>query len=259
MFPFDTISQIYLATTVFGWGFIIVSFFMGGFGEHHDSSDHGPAHMHSMDHGHVHAGDHGHVHSIEPGHVAGHAAGHSHVAGQAQGHGNGNGHGHNHGQDHGDDARTGANVLATSQRTTVYFRLMGVLNPTSISVFIGFFGLTGLIEMAFLPGMAYLSFIPAIVVGFIAVQVMRNVFAYATAKLNVSNTIRGNDAIGHIAEVSAPIQVGQTGEVTYVIGTTRFNSAAKCHEGAEAIKKGSKVVIIEKEGHLVYVQPYEED
>ncbi|MBK9621242.1 MAG: NfeD family protein [Candidatus Obscuribacter sp.] len=254
MFPFDTISQIYLATTVFGWGFIIVSFFMGGFGEHHDSCDHGPSHMHSM--------DHGHVHGIEPGHVAGHSgAGHSHVAGQGQihGHGNGNGDGHNHGQDHGDDARTGANVLAASQRTTAYFRLMGVLNPTSISVFIGFFGLTGLIEMAFLPGMAYLSFIPAIVVGFVAVQVMRNVFAYVTAKLNVSNTIKGNDAIGHIAEVSAPIQVGQTGEVTYVIGTTRFNSAAKCQEGAAAIKKGSKVVIIEKEGHLVYVQPYVED
>lgn len=252
MFPFDTISQIYLATTVFGWGFIIVSFFMGGFGDHQDSCDHGPAHMHSMDHGHVHAGDHGHVHSIEPGHVAGHSAsGHSHVTV--------NGHGHSHAQDHGDDARTGANVLAATQRTTAYFRLMGVLNPTSISVFIGFFGLTGLIEMALLPGMAYLSFIPAIVVGLVAVQVMRNVFAYVTAKLNVSNTIRGNDAIGHIAEVSAPIQAGQTGEVTYVIGTTRFNSAAKCQEVAASIKKGSKVVIIEKEGHLVYVQPYEED
>ncbi|MBK9773630.1 MAG: hypothetical protein IPP57_22910 [Candidatus Obscuribacter sp.] len=255
MFPFDTISQIYLATTVFGWGFIIVSFFMGGFGDNQDGDDAGNSHLHGLDHGHMHGGDHGHVHGIEPGHVAGH----SHAAGLAQGHDDGGGTNHAHGQDHGDDARTGANVLAASQRTTAYFRLMGVLNPTSISVFIGFFGLTGLIEMAFLPGMAYLSFIPAIVAGFFAVQVMRNVFAYVTAKLNVSNTIKGNDAIGHIAEVSAPIQVGQTGEVTYVIGTTRFNSAAKCQEGAAAIKKGSKVVIIEKEGHLVYVQPYVED
>ncbi len=254
MLPIETISQIYLATTVFGWGFIILSFVMGGFGEHHDGGgDHGPSHLHAMDHGHSPGCDHGH--SFEPGHAIHSSAGHGHGHGHADGTGSGQGHDHSGG----DDPRTGANVLAASQRTTAYFRLMGVLNPTSISVFIGFFGLTGLIEMALLPGLAYISFIPAAIVGFVAVVVMRNIFAFITAKLNVSNTIRGNDAIGHIAEVSAPIQVGQTGEVTYVIGTTRFNSAAKCQEGAEAIKKGSKVVIIEKERHLVYVQPFEEN
>ncbi|MBK7838708.1 MAG: hypothetical protein IPJ49_13710 [Candidatus Obscuribacter sp.] len=73
MFPFDTISQIYLATTVFGWGFIIVSFFMGGFGDNQDGDDAGNSHLHGLDHGHMHGGDHGHVHGIEPGHVAGHS------------------------------------------------------------------------------------------------------------------------------------------------------------------------------------------
>ena len=68
----------------------------------------------------------------------------------------------------------------------------------------------------------------------------------------------GPDAIGHVAEVSASIGQGGTGEVTYVIGTTRFNAAAKSASSSETIKRGSKVLIVEREGHLVYVEPYQE-
>ncbi len=88
---------------------------------------------------------------------------------------------------------------------------------------------------------------------------MRNLFALVTAKLNVSNTVKSSDAIGHVAEVSAPIADGGTGEVTYVIGQNRFNAAAKSINGSETIKKGSKVLIVEREGHLVMVEPYHEE
>ncbi len=109
-----------------------------------------------------------------------------------------------------------------------------------------------------LPFLGLLTLVPAAVVGLVSVIVMRNVFSYLTAKLNVSNTVKSTDAIGHVAEVSASIVQGGTGEVTYVIGTTRCNAAAKSASSSETIKRGSKVLIVEREGHLVYVEPYQE-
>ena len=112
--------------------------------------------------------------------------------------------------------------------------------------------------MKSLPVLGIVSLVPSIIVGLIAVVVMRNVFSYLTAKLNVSNTLKSTDAIGHVAEVSASITEGGTGEVTYVIGTTRFNAAAKSASTKEPIKRGAKVMIVEREGHLVFVEPYQE-
>lgn len=232
--PLDTLSQLYLAATVFGWGFILVSFFLGGFGEHDHGGDSSHAHLH-MEHGHGHA--HGAEHAHIPGATGGHTAANSH--------------------NHLDEAHQSNAVVATV-RTNTYFQIMSVLNPTSISVFLGFVGLSGLAIKTALPWTGLLSLLPACIIGFVAVIVMRNVFAYLTARLNVSNTHKSTDAIGHIAEVSTPIGVGGTGEVTYVIGTTRYNAAAKCAKPEETAGRGSKVIITEREGHLVFVEPYKE-
>lgn len=247
--PLDTLSQLYLAATVFGWGFILVSFFLGGLGEHDHSGDSGHsghAHLH-MEHGHHHA-DHAHI----PGATGSH--------GTANGHGGGHGGAHSsgHNQNNLDESQQSNAVVATVQNNT-YFQIMSVLNPTSISVFLGFVGLSGLAIKTAMPWLGLVSLVPAGVIGFVAVVIMRNVFAYLTARLNVSNTHRSGDAIGHIAEVSTPISAGGTGEVTYVIGTSRFNAAAKCSKPEEAVSRGSKVVIVEREGHLVFVEPYQEN
>lgn len=235
--PLDTLSQLYLAATVFGWGFILVSFFLGGFGEHDHGGDSGHAHLH-LEHGHH--GDHAHI----PGATGGHM--------QADGHG---GHGNGHGAL---DETQQSNAVVATVRTSTYFQVMSILNPTSISVFLGFVGLSGLAIKSALPWTGLISLVPACIIGFVAVIVMRNVFAYLTARLNVSNTHKSTDAIGHIAEVSTPIGAGGTGEVTYVIGTTRFNAAAKCSKPDETAGRGSKVIITEREGHLVFVEPYRE-
>lgn len=248
MFALDTLTQLYLACTVFGWGFIIVSFFMGGFAEHGDSTD--PGHLHLHQHG-----DCGHSHG---GHaqITSTVAGHGNAAMDGQGHAAA--HGSSHGHNEMEDLKSTGNTVVASVKTSTYFQILGILNPTSISVFTGFVGLTGLVLMKCLPFLGLVTLVPAILVGLVAVIVMRNVFAYLTAKLNVSNTVKSSDAIGHVAEVSASIGEGGTGEVTYVIGTTRFNAAAKSASTSETIKRGSKVLIVEREGHLVYVEPYQE-
>ena len=244
MFALDTLTQLYLACTVFGWGFIIVSFFMGGFAEHGDSTD--PGHLHLHQHG-----DCGHGHGGHAQAPSG-AVGHGHTAG----HGSDSGSSHSHNEM--EDLKSTGNTVVASVKTSTYFQILGILNPTSISVFTGFVGLTGLVLMKCLPFLGLITLIPAALVGMVAVIAMRNVFAYLTAKLNVSNTLKSTDAIGHVAEVSASIGEGGTGEVTYVIGTTRFNAAAKSASACETIKRGSKVLIVEREGHLVYVEPYQE-
>ncbi|HNM49430.1 MAG TPA: hypothetical protein PKN86_07000, partial [Candidatus Obscuribacter sp.] len=230
MFALDTLTQLYLACTVFGWGFIIVSFFMGGFAEHGDSTD--PGHLHLHQHGDCGHGHGGHAQ------ITSTMAGHGNATMDGHGHGAGHG-GSNHGHNEMEDLKSTGNTVVASVKTSTYFQILGILNPTSISVFTGFVGLTGLVLMKCLPFLGLLTLVPAAVVGLVSVIVMRNVFSYLTAKLNVSNTVKSTDAIGHVAEVSASIGQGGTGEVTYVIGTTRFNAAAKSASSSETIKRGS--------------------
>lgn len=245
----DTLTQLYLACTVFGWGFIIVSFFMGGFGEHGDGECN---HLHLDGHSHGH-GLTEHTLGQTQGHVVAHAD-HTHSDGQTGGGRAGNG--HDNSAESNDSAKTS---IVTSTRPSFLMQVLSIFNPTSISVFTGFVGLSGLTLKTFLPFLGIFSLIPAILVGIVSVSLMRNLFALVTAKLNVSNTVKSSDAIGHVAEVSAPIADGGTGEVTYVIGQNRFNAAAKSINGSETIKKGSKVLIVEREGHLVMVEPYHEE
>ena len=245
----DTLTQLYLACTVFGWGFIIVSFFMGGFGEHGDGECN---HLHLDGHSHGH-GLPEHTLGQTQGHAVAHA-GHTHSDGQTGDSQSGDG--HDNSTPSNDSAKTS---IVTSTRPSFLMQVLSIFNPTSISVFTGFVGLSGLTLKTFLPFLGIFSLIPAILVGIVSVSLMRNLFALVTAKLNVSNTVKSSDAIGHVAEVSAPIADGGTGEVTYVIGQNRFNAAAKSINGSETIKKGSKVLIVEREGHLVMVEPYHEE
>lgn len=276
----DLLGQLYLMCTVFGWGFITISMLLGHF-SHHDGAGSG---NHSVDGVDLSAGGHGHpivphldmahgVHNIGTtmhGHgvhvgasgTGAHAGGladgsHAGATGNSVGH-----HGMGH-QNHGeisDDGRTGAHALVSKHSDrNIYFTLLRIFSPMSISVFIGFFGVVGMAVRSMLPMLNFLSLIPAIIAGVVAINVMNAVMTWATSKLTASSLVSEQQSIGQIAEVNTPISNSQPGEVSYVVGLSRFNSPAKAAKDGAEFERGCKVIIVDRSGPMVFVEAMKED
>lgn len=264
---FDLLGQLYLMCSVFGWGFIVFSLLMGHFGhDGHDGGSHIDGHIgshggghggHAMGHEIIDAA-HGihHLDGAEVGHINHVGHGHTGLTGGQQIAGGHSSHGADNNLDHSDDSRTATNPLVTHTQKNLYFTLLSLFSPMSISVFIGFFGITGLFVRGLVPVIGAFSIIPAIIAGIVAINLMKVLLAYITSKLSASSLTSSTQAIGQIAEVNTPIKDGRLGEVTYVIGLTRFNAAAKpAKEGVE-MARGAKVIIVESEGSVVLVEPF---
>jgi len=273
MSTFDLLGQTYLMCTVFGWGFIIFTLMMGHFGHDghagqdgggHGIHDGGGAHgghavldaahgVHHLDGGG--AGHIGHGHSgLTGGH---HTAGGGHGNGHSGANQSGQGGNHSHGGHHeGDDSRTGANPVLHHEQKNLYFMLLSIFSPVSISVFIGFFGITGIVARSFFPWLGWFTMIPAILAGVAATNLMKALLAWVTSKISASSLTSNQQAIGQIAEVNTPIKDGRLGEVTYIIGLTRFNAAARPAKLGSEIARGAKVIIVETDGPVVLVEPF---
>jgi len=132
---------------------------------------------------------------------------------------------------------------------------MSILSPMSMSLFTGFFGSVGFITWHYAPWLGYITLIPAITVAVVATEILKRAMTTLVSKLSSSSLTRKGEAIGRIAQVNTPITEDRMGEVTYVIGTTRFNSSAKAAKPGEAFARGTKVMIVETDGPVVFVEP----
>lgn len=224
MFPQGILSQVYFMSALVGSGFLIFNFVMGQIDEG-DSGDDGG-------HGHF---DHHH----DAGHQHGHDSSHSHPHNESQ-----------------TTSRYGLLSVDHRWSTRIGKILLSLLSPMSISIFLAFFGLAGYATGYLLPWLNFLTLIPAVIAGFMMINVfkagIRAMMRYGTS----SSHIRTDEIVGHIAEVLIPIAENRPGEVTYVIQSKIYNSAARSK--GIAIKKGTKVMIIETDGPTVFVEPYKE-
>ncbi len=287
MIPLPLINQIYIVCSAIGSLFLVACAFMGAHhagghvGAGHTGLGHGGAGGHTGI-GHTGAGGHTAIgHSGSGGHTtighSGGAAGHSgtsgHVGAGQSGH-TGVGHSGASGGTHSGGAQgtnTGANELiaqsAALQASTGPFHaptreeekagpveaLLSALNPTIITTFLAFFGLTGLFFISSFPMLGYATLAPAFIGGFIAVKVVTNVMNAAFARMYSSSAATEHDLIGHMAEVTIPIPPGKTGEVTYVVSLKRYASPAKAKSPDQEIKRGTKVFICEHQPDYVLV------
>jgi len=197
---------------------------------------------------------HGHGGGPVGGHGA-HAGVHDGGAHGGQGHSGSHGHsgqgGHHDGSE---EAHTSVNPVVRARENKIYFTLMSILSPMSMSLFTGFFGSVGFITWHYAPWLGYITLVPAITVALVATEVLKRTMANIVSKLSSSSLTKKTEAIGRIAQVNTPITEDRMGEVTYVIGTTRFNSSAKAAKAGEAFQRGSKVMIVETDGPVVYVE-----
>jgi hypothetical protein len=237
-----TFGTLYVVSAVLGFGYMIVSMASGHLGHDAggDSGDHGAFDGHDT-------GAHdvlGHHHAI------GHDTGAHSVA-----HGHGDGHG-------GDDAaaqlkeitKVGNVAAHHRQQTPVLLKIMSWISPASMAIFLAFFGLTGMAIFK----LGALSLVPAIAVGLIMRNVVMMLLRWFIRQSHVSTTSRVEECIGHAAEVCVSIQPGRTGEITYVLGSKRYNMPAKMSAAEGEYKRGSKVLISDVRDGVVFVAPWQE-
>lgn len=223
-----------MVSTVVGWGFICLSMLLGQAGDHdHDSG---------------HAAHDGH-HNLEAHHYHGHHTDHANLIDQ-------------HAQDADDITRqshTPVHKTTQDRGRDIYFILLSALSPYNLSLLVGFFGLGGCISLFLFPAIQWLTLALAIPTGIIGMMAVRFCMQKMGERLSVSHTTTDAQAIGAIGEISTPITQGKTGEITYLIGNTRFNAAARAIEPGQTFARGARVVIVQNDGPFVMVQAFDEN
>jgi membrane protein implicated in regulation of membrane protease activity len=237
MFPLGLLSQAYFMCALVGGGFLVFNFVMG----HIDEGDgcdvgHGGGHH---DVGHDGGGHH------DVGHSGGHDSGHhdgSHDGG--------------HSAESQTTSRYGLVGVDTRLSSKIGKILLGILSPMTIAIFLAFFGLTGYMTGYLMPWLNYLTLIPAALAGMAMINIfkagIKAMMRYGTS----SSHMKTDEIIGHVAEVLVPIAENRPGEVTYVIQSKIYSSAARSK--GIAINKGTKVMIVETDGPTLFVEPYKE-
>lgn len=285
MFQTLGLQELYLGC--FGIGFLMVagSFLLTG-GRHKVGNHRGPRLTH-MRSGHGAGHSHTGANSARGARVAGSSGnGVRHGASTRAGHVRAGGHAKtgsgSHGQARGVTAKAtsgrGADISGVAQKAgselfinasrevetesnfteQLYFSAMGVLNPMALALFIFFFGASGLIVTRYSPGLGATSGIPAGVAGLLMTMVIQNCLGWFASKLENSVVNLLDDAIGLVGEITVSIATGRTGEVMFVLNQGRRNYAAKALDPAAEIKRGAKVLIVDREEDLMFVQPFDE-
>jgi membrane protein implicated in regulation of membrane protease activity len=156
------------------------------------------------------------------------------------------------------------NRLATSYQereplARLGYFVLSLLSPMSIAIFLTFFGLIGLVALHLAPLIGYLSLIPAILISAIVCNLFKALIRWMIKSMETSSVLRVDNLVGQVAEVNTPISDGLPGEITYVIGSKRYSSAAKAKKIGLEIKKGTQVMIVDTKEHLMLVEPYNTD
>lgn len=246
------IGQFYVLSLAVGFLFVVVSAAFAGLGHH--GGDAGHIGGHDIGHtggGHGHAGiGHGSGHS--PGH---HTGSHGHVGGHdAGGHSGHSGHsGHGGAGGDGDtssqkalqpNTASGAKHAVQAQASTQpILMVLGLVNPTMLSVLMASIGVAGIFSWKLLPIPIEWTLAPALIFGLLITRMIMGLLSLVMRKLSSSSfNYTLNDMIGREAEVTSTIKDGRLGEISYVMGR-RNTGAARTKDPSITLPRGTKVII----------------
>ncbi len=236
--PLFEFAQVYVIAFFIGSGFIILSFFLG--------------HMHDGDSGHGDGGHAGHLdmHGHDPHVGHGDHAGHGgHDPAHSQSDHDTHSQSRSH-QSHGTSAQDQGDVLSSVGKLA-----FSLLSPMTMSLFLMFFGVVGYFSLKLFPAISFISLIPALLAGIIAVKVFKRLISLMMSKLSGATQISEWAAVGQEAEVLSTIKNGNVGEISYIVGNKLHNGIARCSDKEIHIEKGSKVIITDLDGSTAIVEP----
>ncbi|MCH8879970.1 MAG: NfeD family protein [Planctomycetes bacterium] len=215
-----TLYDIYMASTILGAGYVVVSAVLGNF--HFSTS------------GDAGGGDVGGGTGGDIGHGGVDVGGGDVDAGAG---------------DIGHDVThdTGQIVDATDERR----RAFSAFSPTIVSSFMAGFGVVGLVlQRGYQWDQG--SLLPAAGGGLVFAYVLMAVFNKLAAAASGSSHAMVRELIGAQAEVTTPIGADAPGKIAYVLKGSRFSRSAHSANG-QAIGRGQKVTIEAIEGNKTYV------
>ena len=134
----------------------------------------------------------------------------------------------------------------------------GPLNPTTIVIFMTWFGATGFLMSHYRSGTAGLAFTAAIGVGIVGAGLMY-VSVIRTFLENERPLLDSDfDMVGVLGHISVPVRAGGgTGELIYSQQGTRRSCGARAEDGA-GIERGTEVVVMRYEKGIAWVRPWQE-
>jgi membrane protein implicated in regulation of membrane protease activity len=158
---------------------------------------------------------------------------------------------------------TGHKMMAAHRSPTNSFAsgffgiILTLLSPMTVSVYLCFFGLTGLLLAWNAPWLGYFTLIPSLAVSIAVSAAFKAMTQWMVKNMFSSTHQKESDLLGQMAEVNVPIHDGRTGEVTYVLNAKRMTASAKPAKPGIDFKKGSKVLIVGSKEHIVLIEPYD--
>jgi membrane protein implicated in regulation of membrane protease activity len=132
---------------------------------------------------------------------------------------------------------------------------MSLLSPMAVAMFVGFFGLGGLLAAYQWPWLGAFTLVVAIGMALVCTGLLKACIKWMFRNMHSSSSASNDDIIGQTAEVNIPISLERPGEVIYVVHSKRYSSAAQLLNKGTELKRGAKVVIVDIKDHLVYVEP----
>ena len=135
---------------------------------------------------------------------------------------------------------------------------VGPFNPTTILIFLTWFGATGYLMTHYHSGTAGLAFTAAIAVGVIGALLMY--VSVIRTFLENERPLRDEDfeMIGVLGQISVPVREGGgTGELIYSQQGTRRSCGARTEDGTR-IERGTEVVVMRYENGIAWVRPWQE-
>ncbi len=135
---------------------------------------------------------------------------------------------------------------------------MRVLSPMSAAIFLFWFGMAGVFMMHYFSALGQLSLAPAAVASFVATTLTQKMMGAFLGKLKPTGGLSLEQSIGTIGELTVSIPENGTGEVLFMLGDSRCNYPAKAAKAGATIKRATRVVILNIENRIVYVEPYDD-
>jgi membrane protein implicated in regulation of membrane protease activity len=125
-----------------------------------------------------------------------------------------------------------------------------------MSIFLTFFGLSGIISIVAFPWLGAWSIIPALLVATFITRVSLSAMAWMTFRLNVSNVTRTADLIGLQGKVTIPIEPGGTGQITFAAKGIRRKSVARAFRPEATMITGQHIIIVDMTDKIAIVEPW---
>lgn len=149
-------------------------------------------------------------------------------------------------------------VRLDRDRQNFYFLLLRLFSPLRLSLFLFFFGASGILALQILPALSFISLIPAIVIAVLFTNFLFSAMSAILSRLNSSTNFQDQNLIGTVGELTLSVGPTSTGEITISGKNGRHSGPAKPFKDGQEIKKLSKVIVSDYRDGIFYVEPFEE-